>query len=59
MPCALDHALKSSHNELHADPPVWDSSKTKQKQNNGPKPFLYALINLIQNLIPFEVGYSL
>ena len=28
--CALDHASKSSHNGLHADLPVCDSSKTKR-----------------------------
>ena len=38
VPCALDHASKSSHNELHADLPVWDSlQKTKQKKTNTGK----------------------
>ena len=27
VPSALDYASKCSHNELHADIPVWDSSK--------------------------------
>ena len=31
MPSALDHASKSSHNELHADLPVWDSEKTNKQ----------------------------
>ena len=30
MPCALDHASKSSPNELPDDLPVWDSSQQKQ-----------------------------
>ena len=30
VPTAIDHASKSSHNELLADLPVWDSLK-KQK----------------------------
>ena len=30
VPSALDHASKSSHNELPADLPVWDSQINKQ-----------------------------
>ena len=30
-PSALDHASKSSNNELPADIPVWDSSKQTNK----------------------------